>query len=196
MNGNLNRLSVYTLLLAGTLVIVAVIVRLWRNLAALFAKHMREIERLAMHDDLTGLPNRRHLERTLPRLLDAARRSGMELVLLHIDIDHFKLINDIFGTDLADKVLQLTADRIKETSNPRSVVARVGDDEFIALLTGMNQADALAFAHQIVSRSSEPAVFNRLQVPLSVSAGVALCCNEYLRSGQLSQTSDVCAPHC
>lgn len=87
MNGNLNRFFVDTLLLAATLLIAGVIVRLWRNLAAPFAKHMREIDRLATHDDLTGLSNRRHFERTLPRVLDAARRSGMELALLHIEAE-------------------------------------------------------------------------------------------------------------
>ena len=179
MNGNSNRLSVETLLLAGALVIVVAVVRVWKNLGAPLLRHIREIDRLATHDDLTGLPNRRHLERTLPRVLEAARRSGMELALLHIDIDHFKFVNDIFGTDLADKVLQLTADRIKGSSNPGSVVARVGDDEFMALVPGMNQTDALDFARQVVSRSSKPAVFNGLQVPLSVSAGLAHYCSEY-----------------
>ncbi|UWZ85229.1 putative bifunctional diguanylate cyclase/phosphodiesterase [Occallatibacter riparius] len=179
MNSNVSRLSVDTLLLAGTLVIVAVIARLWRNLSPLFASRAREIDRLATHDDLTGLPNRRHLERTLARVLDGARRSGMELALLHFDIDHFKLINDIFGTDLADKVLQLTADRIKAASNRGLFVARVGDDEFMALIHGMNQADALNFARHIVSQLERPAVFDRRHVPLSVSAGVAVCFDEY-----------------
>ena len=179
MSGNLNRLSIYTLLSVGALVIVVVIVRLWTNLAAPLLQHIREIDRRVTHDDLTGLPNRRHFERMLPRLLDAARRSGMELALLHIDIDHFKVINDIFGTDLADKVLQLTADRIKGTSNPGLVVARVGDDEFMALIPGMDQSEALDFVHQIVSRASQAAVFNPLQVPVSVSIGVALCRIEY-----------------
>jgi diguanylate cyclase (GGDEF)-like protein len=125
------------------------------------------------------LPNRRYFERTLPRLIEAARHSGMELVLLHIDIDHFKVINDIFGTDLADKVLKLTADRIKGTSDPGLVLARVGDDDFMALIPGMDQSEALDFANRIVSRASQVAVFNPLQVPVSVSTGVALCRDEH-----------------
>lgn len=113
-----------------------------------------QIERLAFYDALTDLPNRPLL---LRRLADAVERDGESdehSALLFIDLDNFKQLNDTYGHDKGDLLLQCVARRLSARVQPQDVVARLGGDEFVVLLNGLSaeRADALAQAETIASR--------------------------------------------
>jgi diguanylate cyclase (GGDEF)-like protein len=132
---------------AGIAVLVMALVgiamrSLSHSIARLDDAQKRE-EHNAMHDALTGLPNRRYLDEWLATALAGARRGGRPLHVLYFDLDGFKAVNDRFGHEAGDKVLQVTADRLRETLRASDFVARLGGDEFIAALPETGESPAL-----------------------------------------------------
>lgn len=93
-----------------------------------------EFEHSAMHDSLTGLPNRRYFYDHLSAVLDATRQSGISPMLLAVDVDHFKQINDTRGHDVGDQVLVAVAQALRAMVGEHGLVARWGGDEFVMLL--------------------------------------------------------------
>lgn len=91
-------------------------------------------EREAMHDALTALPNRRYLNDWMKMTLAAARRGRQRVVVLYFDLDGFKPVNDRFGHEAGDRVLQVVAQRLRGAVRAEDFVARLGGDEFVAVL--------------------------------------------------------------
>jgi len=104
----------------------------------------REIERLAFHDVLTGLPNRRLLLDRLAMALAASTRAHQHGALLFIDLDNFKDLNDTLGHDRGDLLLQQVAERLREAVRETDTVARLGGDEFVVMLEGLDGHEAEA----------------------------------------------------
>ena len=135
---------------------------------------------LAYHDTLTGLPNRRLLMDRLQQLLLLEARSGQMSVLLFLDLDHFKSINDEFGHAVGDQLLRQLADRIKLCVRAHDTVARLGGDEFVVLLTevGGDADTALAraarVAEQILLRLRQPYEFGGQALACAASIGAVL----------------------
>jgi diguanylate cyclase (GGDEF)-like protein len=128
---------IYALLAVVVLVVdISVIVAIMSLSTSIqrMREQQREEEHKAMHDALTSLPNRRYLSEWLGMALAAARRSGQPLAVLYFDLDGFKLVNDRFGHEAGDRVLQVTATRLRSTLRTSDFVARLGGDEFVAVL--------------------------------------------------------------
>ena len=102
-------------------------------------------------DALTGLSNRRGLERHAVRLIAAAQRRGMPLAMVLFDIDHFKRVNDTYGHRIGDVVIQAFADLLKTTAPPSSAAARLGGEEFVLFLDRTSLQDAWHVAQAIRS---------------------------------------------
>jgi PleD family two-component response regulator len=100
------------------------------NLETAKDRKIRELQALALQDDLTGLKNRRYLRHFLPSILREAEQEGFQVTLLLFDIDDFKHYNDTFGHPIGDRVLRQTADLIRRCCRTQDVVARLGGDEF------------------------------------------------------------------
>ena len=98
-------------------------------------EQQRKISRLARRDVLTGLPNRFHLQRLLPRLLSRAARDRSHLALLYIDLDHFKNVNDSLGHGMGDRLLKSIAERLRTSVAANDLVIRMGGDEFVVVAT-------------------------------------------------------------
>ncbi len=94
----------------------------------------RQREQEAMHDVLTGLPNRRYLREWLDIALAAAARNGQQLAVLYFDLDGFKAVNDQLGHAAGDRVLQAIAARLRNAVRASDFIARFGGDEFVAVL--------------------------------------------------------------
>ena len=140
-------------------------------------KHVEEdIRRMAFHDRLTLLPNRRLLEDRLRQVMTRAQRERKGLSLLFIDLDKFKPINDEFGHAAGDWLLQRVAERMQACLRESDTVARVGGDEFVVLLPdAATRADATGVAEKIRAALLDAFVTpegHRLQI--SCSIGVAL----------------------
>lgn len=141
------------------------------------AKLLRESEsrfrHMALHDALTGLATRLLLDDRLTAAVEAAKRHQTGLALLMIDVDQFKGINDTYGHHCGDEVLRVTAERLLQAVRKTDTVARMGGDEFVVLLSDLNDpAMAEGFAAKIVESLATPVAFAGRQVPVSVSVGV------------------------
>jgi diguanylate cyclase (GGDEF)-like protein len=105
------------------------------------AKALDDMERLALEDRLTGLPNRRRFHQEAERMASRAQRTGQDFSLIVTDVDHFKRVNDRWGHVVGDQVLQEVAGRLAAAARQTDLVCRYGGDEFVAL--GWNSGGAV-----------------------------------------------------
>jgi len=134
-----------------------------------------EIHRLAMHDALTGLPNRRLLEDRLDHALVTARRNREHVAVMLLDLDGFKSVNDQFGHAAGDRVLQTVGERLRTSVRGSDTVARTGGDEFVVLMEGQ-QGDGYAtvLAEKILASLLAPISVDGEPVNVGVSIGIAV----------------------
>jgi diguanylate cyclase (GGDEF)-like protein len=135
----------------------------------------QEADRLARVDPLTGAFNRRHFSEALESELARAGRQGTGTGLLAIDIDHFKVLNDLHGHAVGDEVLVHVAGRIADALRGYDTLARWGGEEFVVLLPGFAGREDLMAAGERVREAVEdtPAVIRGSRFPLTVSVGAA-----------------------
>lgn len=129
----------------------------------------------ATHDALTRLPNRSMFNDGLAECLAEASSTGRKFGLLHLDVDHFKQINDSLGHDAGDALLQMFAERLRSVVRSSDVVARLGGDEFAVLLPGVSDAqDVHRRANAILDRMREPFTYagNILDCRASIGASI------------------------
>lgn len=133
-----------------------------------------EIWRQANYDLLTGLPNRALMTDRLERMVGQARRHSAHVVVLFIDLDRFKPVNDFFGHALGDLLLHEVARRLETLFRDEDTVARIGGDEFVVLLPG-DEANAAGerSAQRIVDSLSRPFVIADHELEISCSVGIA-----------------------
>ena len=115
-----------------------------------------KIAHMALHDTLTGLPNRVLLNERLEHALRRVKRG--EIVAAHLlDLDHFKTVNDTLGHPAGDKLLQTVAERLRALVRETDTIARMGGDEFAIVQTAISQpADATSLAHRVIEAVSAP----------------------------------------
>ena len=130
------------------------------------------LEMQARCDPLTGLLNRRGLEGQFDFAIALARRSGRPLSLLTVDVDHFKRVNDTHGHGVGDQVLQGLARTLQQRLRRSDVAARIGGEEFVALLpdTGLEEAQAAADALRLAVAAQEHPQVGHITISLGVSA--------------------------
>jgi diguanylate cyclase (GGDEF)-like protein len=130
---------------------------------------------IGLTDALTGVYNRRYIDRRLAEEISRARRTGSTLALMYVDIDHFKQVNDTVGHQGGDDVLRETSARIKAELRISDALARFGGEEFVVLLVDTDQDNAAIVANRIrASIADRPVELNDGQpVKVTVSIGVA-----------------------
>ncbi|MFD2172671.1 EAL and GGDEF domain-containing protein [Rhodobacter lacus] len=132
-------------------------------------------EHLALHDGLTGLPNRRYFDRRLEERMQAARAGTLarDCALIQIDIDHFKHINDTLGHEAGDRALCRVAEVLETCLGPDDFAARLGGDEFSVLLApGRSRTEAEAIATQMRAALRAPFHYRGTQSRISASFGI------------------------
>lgn len=135
----------------------------------------QELQHAAFHDPLTELPNRRYLVEHCASALANAERHKQTIALLLIDLDHFKPINDKFGHDAGDLMLQSIAQRLREHVRSGDAVARLGGDEFAVLICGEDaEQHARDIAQRLLSELAKPVMYGAERLTVSISIGVAL----------------------
>ncbi|WP_312440092.1 EAL domain-containing protein [Janthinobacterium sp.] len=135
----------------------------------------QQLEFIAHHDGLTGLPNRLHFQIRFEHGIAYARRHQGLLGVLFVDIDRFKAINDGLGHDVGDQVLAEFARRVQQCVRKVDTVARQGGDEFIILLTELHHAhDAERVAEKIIAAVASPFVIGQYSLSVAASVGLAL----------------------
>jgi diguanylate cyclase (GGDEF)-like protein/PAS domain S-box-containing protein len=129
----------------------------------------------AVHDPLTGLPNRALFLDRLASALARGGRKGLLTGVLFLDLDRFKLVNDGYGHAVGDGVLNVAADRLRALVRPRDTVARFGGDEFVVLCEELgDELEAVAIAERVIDALRQPMRALGVDVYLSASVGIAL----------------------
>jgi len=129
----------------------------------------------AMHDGLTGLPNRTMLFEKLERAIESARGNGSTLALMLMDLDRFKEVNDTFGHQFGDALLKQVAFRLQNQIRGDDVVARLGGDEFALVLPRTSDTNSVAaMARRILGTLEQPFVIDGQVLEVGASIGIAL----------------------
>lgn len=133
------------------------------------------LHRLALHDPLTGLPNRRLLEDRIGTAIEHARRNRSHVAMMYIDLDGFKKVNDTWGHDCGDILLQMVSDRLVSAARGEDTVARIGGDEFMVVLGELSDpADIHVPARKLVATVAEPYQIKGRQVIITTSIGISI----------------------
>ncbi len=134
-----------------------------------------QIKSLAYHDPLTGLPNRLLFRDRLGLAVAQAHRAGQKLAVLFLDLDRFKVINDSLGHGLGDRVLQTVAARLQASVREGDTVARVGGDEFILIVPGVERPLQVArVAEKVCDALKEPVVLEGHELFVTTSMGISV----------------------
>jgi diguanylate cyclase (GGDEF)-like protein len=137
------------------------------------ARLLEQMRHQALHDPVTGLPNRTLFEEHAARATQRSSRSGTELALLFVDLDRFKRINDSLGHEAGDAILHEVARRLEGCVRAGDVVARLGGDEFTLLLDNASLDESREVAARTLERLGEPIEVTGETVFVSASIGVA-----------------------
>ena len=138
-------------------------------------KRMQEdMRRKAMHDQLTGLPNRSMFLESLDRAVRKARRRGGRFSVLFVDLDHFKEVNDTMGHAAGDKLLQAVSERLVSAVRQSDLVARLAGDEFVLLIDDhRGPEEVMIVAQKVVGFLQRPVLLEWREVNISGSVGIA-----------------------
>jgi diguanylate cyclase (GGDEF)-like protein len=138
-------------------------------------QYSRALESQALHDALTGLPNRRLLMDRLSLAIVHARRNTSSMAVLFLDLDGFKQINDTLGHDAGDALLSMVADRLVAAVREEDTVARMGGDEFVIGLWELSHADDVAtLVSKVILAVSQPYRIQGHDVRITASVGVGI----------------------
>lgn len=148
-------------------------VAVFTNISATKQQQQR-LEHLARHDPLTGLVNRAEFERYCTDAIAVAERERLATVVLFIDLDAFKIVNDSYSHAIGDRLLVKVAERIRRQLSDGDVAGRIGGDEFTVLIHHLNlREDARVMAERLLAVLSEPLLVDDYEIVLSASIGIA-----------------------
>ncbi|MGF6709075.1 diguanylate cyclase (GGDEF)-like protein/PAS domain S-box-containing protein [Luteibacter sp. W1I16] len=153
--------------------------------------HEAQIEFLANHDALTGLPNRNLLSDRIAQAIARAQRENRRVGVMILDLDRFKFINDNFGHHVGDALLRAVADRLRATVREVDTVARLGGDEFVIVLSSMMYpGDGEIAAQKVIDAFIPPLLMEGRELHVTTSMGISVFPEDGLTAEVLLKTSD------
>ena len=136
-------------------------------------EHQRQLEHMAHYDVLTDLPNRALLADRLRHAMAQAQRRGQQLAVAYLDLDGFKAVNDRHGHEAGDQLLIALAARMKHTLREGDTLARIGGDEFVAVLVDLTEVEAsVPMLTRLLAAAAQPVHFGEVELRVSASLGV------------------------
>lgn len=167
--------TTYVLLLAGLALLYLVLFRIVASASKRLRRQAAQNEHQALHDSLTDLPNRALFHDRVEQAVATARRSGVHVAVLLIDLDRFKDVNDTLGHQSGDLLLQALGPRLRAALRESDTIARLGGDEFGVLLPEVDGPDgALLVAGRLGEALGEPFVVDELVLETEASIGIAV----------------------
>jgi diguanylate cyclase (GGDEF)-like protein len=149
-----------------------------------------ELARQALHDPLTGLPNRRLVTDRLRQMLAHSHREGTDMAVLFLDLDDFKEVNDTKGHLVGDLLLKAIADRLTAAIREGDTVGRFGGDEFVILLDGPAVSDGSSVVDRILDAFSEPFDLGPEMESVTMTASIGITTNPQLSIDELLEDAD------
>ena len=154
---------------------------------ATVTKQGDEARHASLHDPLTGLPNRALFNDRLEHGLAMANRNGLQFAVMFLDLDDFKMINDSYGHDVGDLVLQMIAGRLKETTRDDDTVCRHGGDEFLYILVNIKWENDIAIvAEKIIHAVQVPCDIRMRDISISLSINPSIGISIFPKDGTTS----------
>lgn len=150
-----------------------------------------ELERISREDSITGLNNRRYFIDKLDKMLGYAEGKH-SVVLLYMDLDRFKAINDSFGHDMGDRVLVEIANRLKSVITDSMLLARLGGDEFVIAMEGkLEKSMVLIMAEDIINLCNKPIIIEPYQFRVMLSLGISIYPKEAIERNILMKNAEI-----
>jgi diguanylate cyclase (GGDEF)-like protein len=151
-----------------------------------------ELQFQALHDGLTGLPNRTLIMDRIDQLLARNRRAGTDGAALYVDLDEFKNVNDSLGHEAGDRLLVAAAARLKSTLRDADTIGRMGGDEFVVLIDGgeLHVAPNLV-AERLLDVMRQPFALDAAATPVSVNTSIGIAVGDRASAGELLRDADV-----
>lgn len=143
-------------------------------LASSLEKANSELMQLALHDNLTRLPNRLLLEDRLSQALKIAQREHSSFAVMFMDLDGFKAVNDAYGHHIGDQLLISVTERLRTCIRAQDTLARLGGDEFVLLASIAGPDDAATLAAKLIENIGESFVLSRYELSVSLSIGISV----------------------
>lgn len=154
--------------------------------------NQRKLLHMAQHDPLTGLPNRLFLRSKFPRVIRHAQDSQSGIALIYVDVDHFKNINDSLGHGHGDRLLQIVAQRLRNTVGAQDAVVRMGGDEFVIVATLVPEAASIdSLAQRIQASICAPIVIDETPLAVTASMGIGVYPRDGLDLDLLLKHADI-----
>ena len=138
------------------------------------AKSEQRYKELATRDSLTGILNRFAFQEELRRVISNSKRTDTKFALLFLDLDHFKEVNDTYGHDFGDKLLQEVTNRVLPNIRIEDVFARIGGDEFVLILTNIKNDTLKKLIEKAIILFREPWVIGNIKLNVTTSIGVTI----------------------
>lgn len=161
------------------------------DLARAFDERTLELQHQAEHDSLTDLPNRVLFLDRLQQAIKLSQRTQQKLAVLFIDLDRFKEVNDSFGHDMGDELLQVVSDSVQDVLRESDSIARLGGDEFAVLISQVDhETVVLTVLEKILHLFKEPFTLDHRQIFTTCSIGVAICPDNGVTAENLLRNAD------
>ncbi len=153
--------------------------------------HEQRIRHMALHDALTGLPNRSLFMERVTQLIAMSAREPRHIAILFLDLDGFKLVNDTWGHEIGDQVLKTVSTRLLALVRPSDTIARLGGDEFVILLDNPESRDSVAMiCSRVIEEVNALMNFDRIVAHVGTSIGIAFKANEAASAADLLKNAD------
>lgn len=192
-------IAILVILVSLTVFAIALIISMLDVRTSILASSLdqanSELVHLALHDNLTGLPNRILLNDRIEQAITKATRKSTRFSLLFMDLDGFKAVNDINGHHIGDQLLIQVAKRVTETARGEDTVARLGGDEFVLLIEQGEPEDSATLAQRLVEEVAKPYLLEGVTVQVSTSIGVALFPDDGANTHELMVNADAAMYH-
>lgn len=157
--------------------------------------HEREITRLAFQDNLTGLINRTLLTDRIEHLIEKHHREPTPFIVIFMDLDDFKQINDSYGHETGDHVLQEVAARLRQTFRETDTISRIGGDEFVVVVPGMHKNAIIEKLEQVQQSMKAPFRLAGLEHRFSASIGLVMFPQDAHSYSEVMQHADIAMYH-
>jgi len=161
--------------LVGIVLLVGVMMRTMRRTVAAIATGERQLRHLALHDPVSGLPNRIYFGERLEQAIREVRGGGMSAAVFYIDLDHFKDVNDTLGHHIGDELILCVTQRLSRVMRTEDLVARLGGDEFAIITACESDSYSLqAIAGRIIAAVCAPYTISGHNIVIGASIGIAV----------------------